>query len=296
MKSFSAPPLLTLLVILLIGVGFLMAFRPSLRVSEDTRPMVAVTIFPLYDIVRNVAGDDVQTVLMLPAGAEPHSFDPTPSVVRDVQSAAVVYAIGHGLDSWTEDLTDGSKTPTVVVDRGVRVRASEEGGGSDPHYWLDVQNAIRITETVREDLAMRFPEHADAFRLRAEAYTNSLAALDARIHDLAEETPNRKLITFHDAWYYFADTYGFTIVGTFEPAPGREPTPRDLSTLLAELKSADLHTMYTEPLFSSAAIDAFVADNDLSTYAIDDIGGTTPETDSYLKLMEHNAETLRKNR
>lgn len=319
MKSSSS--LFILLAAIVLFSGALFFVRPRAEEASSDKPVVSATIFPLYDIVREVAGEDLDVVLILPAGAEPHSFDPTPTVVRSIQRSSVVYAIGHGFDSWAEELTDGSSTPTVIVDRNVSLRetseevhedeehegeehadeahedeAGHEHGPIDPHYWLDVENAIHITETVRDDLAKRFPEKAENFRVRADAYVTSLTELDRTLTLSMQGVENPHLITFHDAWYYFAEAYGLEVIGTFEPAPGREPTPRDLAGLLSMIKEEGLQTLYTEPLFSSNAIDAFVQDNQLTVYAIDDIGGTTPETDSYIELMEWNGSIIQKNR
>ncbi len=267
---------------------------------------VAATVFPLYDIVRNVAGDGVTVSLVLPPGGEPHSFEPTPSTVRDVAAASAVYAVGHGIDDWIDRaLTEGSAAK-VVVDRGIALRASPETVAlaegedehgpepEDPHYWLTVPNAMIIAETVADDLAARFPADADVFRANLARYRTELSALDADVRAMLDAAKNKNIVTFHDAWYYFAEEYGLRIAGTFEPSPGREPTARGLATLKEAIDRNRVRALYTEPLFSDAAVTAFARDEGVVLAAIDDIGGA-PGRDTYASLMRYNAETIREN-
>lgn len=283
---------------------------PERATTPTNKPRVAATIFPVYDIVRNVAGDAVDVTLILEPGAEPHSFEPTPSVIRDVSEAAAVYAIGHDLDSWTAQGLAAAGTPEVTLDAGIEllpavdhginitgdVEDVEEVGIYDPHYWLSVPNAIRMAENAANDLAARFPDVAIAVRYNLADYRARLTALDTEIRTKLSALPpeRRAIVTFHPAWYYFAQEYDFTIAGTFESSPGREPTPRGLQALSETVAASDVRALYVEPLFSDAAVRAFAADRGLSIASIDDIGGTGGR-DSYESLMRHDAQIIAEN-
>lgn len=289
---------------LVCAIAALFFYAPRLEVSTG-RPAVAATIFPLYDIVRNVAGDGVDVTLILPPGAEPHSFEPTPSTIREVSGSAATYAIGHGIDDWVDPVLAAGSSVKVTVNRGIALRESAETvalaeseevehGPTDPHYWLSVPNGIRIAETVADDLAHRFPANADAFHANVAAYRARLEALDADMRSALADLERREIVTFHDAWAYFAAEYGLRIVGTFEPAPGREPTPRALTLLRDTVRTHGVRTLYVEPLFSDMAIASFAADQKLRIAAIDDIGGA-PGRDSYESLLRYNAYTIAEN-
>lgn len=295
------------LVAAALGAAALLFFAPR-STAPSSKPRVAATIFPIYDIARNVAGTDADVTLILPPGGEPHSYEPSPSTVREVTASAAVYAIGHGVDSWIDPVLVSTGTPKVTVDRGITLRVSQEAislgaempgdaeGGTDsedPHYWLAVPNAMLIADTIAGDLSARFPSHAAAFRANLAAYRARLIALDAELRDTLKD--GRKIVTFHDAWYYFADAYGLEILGTFEPSPGREPTPRALAALRDTVRRGGIKTVFAEPLFSDAAIDAFAKDEGLDIAFIDDIGGTEGR-DSYEALMRSNAEIISKSR
>jgi ABC-type Zn uptake system ZnuABC Zn-binding protein ZnuA len=289
--------------VVLVG-GFLWALRgaPMVSLSDDNRLQVAATIFPLYDIVKNVAGADADVLLILPPGAEPHSFDPSPSLVRDLQETDVVFAIGEGLDSWIGPITDGSNTTLVMASQGITLSAvtdsitdspedHESEGPTDPHYWLTIPNAIVITQTVATKLASADPAHAESYYERRDAYVSQLKAVDADIRKLLSTISQNNIVTFHDAWYYFAKEYGLTIVGSFEPTAGREPTPKYLSLLAKAIEQSSTTTLYTEPLFSDAAIVSFSDDQGLTLAELDDIGGVGSRN-SYIALMRTNAQTI----
>lgn len=287
-----------------------MFFWAPRRTEPTGRSRVTATIFPLYDIVRNVAGEAVEVRLLLKPGMEPHSFEPTPTAVRDVSGSAAIYAIGHGLDGWTAGIAASSGTPVVTVDRDIILRqgaenesltagAAEEDEHEneyDPHYWLSVPNAIRMAETVADDLTARFPSDAAAFRTNLDEYRSRLTALDTEIRTMLGALPadRRNIVTFHPAWYYFAEEYGLSVAGSFEVSPGREPTPRGLSALSTAVATADVRTLYVEPLFSDAAIRSFATDHDLGIAAIDDIGGTGGR-DTYESLLRYDAEIIAEN-
>lgn len=293
-----------LAVAVILAVAF--AVPRTEKPAPSSVPRVAATIFPIYDIVRNVAGEAASVSLVLPPGAEPHSFEPTPSTVRDLSSASAVYAVGHGVDDWVDRALTERGAEKIVVDRGIALRAAptvtalaeggreEAEGPDDPHYWLTVPNAVKIAETVADDLAARFPGSATAFRANLARYRAELADVDTDVRESLAGVKNANIVTFHDAWYYFAEEYGLRIAGTFEPAPGREPTARGLAALREAVDRNRVRTLYAEPLFSDAAVAAFARDEGVTIAAIDDIGGA-PGRDTYASLMRYNAETIRKN-
>ncbi len=259
------------------------------------KPEISATIFPLYDITQNIAGDVLEVNLILPPGASPHTFEPRPSDMRDVDESAVVYAIGHGLDQWASTITESTETPLVVVDAKIALKTMEEDAEIiiDPHYWLSVSNAKIITTTITEDLSQRFPESATIFAANAAAYQLKLDSLDAEIKSMLETVTNRNLVTMHDAWGYFSDAYGLKIAGSFEPAPGKEPTPAWIGELASVVKKAKVKAIYAEPQLSSEGIEAFAADHNLKIVTIDPEGSDL--ADSYIDMMRQNAQAIRDN-
>lgn len=268
------------------------------------KPRIAATIFPLYDIARNIAGDTADVVLILPPGASPHTFEPLPSNISELRGSLVIYAVGHGLDDWTDQLTAATGTAKIVVDDGVNLSqtrspeagsaGSPEADGLDPHYWLTMANGARIAHTIAEDLKRRLPDQADAIDRRQQRYFQELAAADAEMRRLLGGIKSRDIVTMHDAWYYFARAYDLKVVGTFEPTAGREPTPKYLKDLVDAIKVSGVRVLYTEPQLASQSVSSFLSDNGLSVSVLDPNGGVAGR-DSYIDMMLYNARTISQN-
>ncbi len=306
-RRAAPPPIAVFFIsaaVLIAGLFWLTSLLRRPPPAEGAR-RVAATIFPIYDIVRNVGRDVVSVDLILPPGAEPHSFEPRPSLIASLRGAAAVYAVGHGLDVWIDQVVSAAGTAEVVVDRAIAIRpsvvpftdaaaAAASEGPDDPHYWLTIPNAELIAGTVADDLAARFPDQAARIRLNLNSYLAELDAADRTIRRDFAGLKSRSFISFHDAWYYFAAAYGLHLAGTFEPTAGREPTPRYLTTLRDVIRQDGVTVLYFEPQFNVDLMSAFARDNNVKLAVLDDIGGT-PGRDSYIKLMLSNAQTIEAN-
>ena len=186
---------------------------------------VAATIFPLYDIVRQVAGPVAEVVLILQPGASPHTFEPTPAGVRALAGARALFVVGHGLDAWAARVAHGAGVSRLVqVDAGIELR--RVAGGVDPHYWLSAPNARAIAGAVAAELERLAPDRRGEIRHSLAAYQARLDVADAEVRRLLADLPSRRIATVHEAFAYFADAYGLEVAAVFEPYPGLEPSPR----------------------------------------------------------------------
>lgn len=332
-------------IVILGGTAFALQNQGIQGVSAQNK--VGATIFPIYDIAKQVAGDDFEVVLMLPSGASPHTFDPQPSLLRDLRGSQAVFAVGHGLDTWSNVVSESVNAPVITVDAGIDLRATEEGHGhheehgegsdekhaheghdheghdhddhheehehehsdheeghedhdtehghshgpTDPHYWLSVSNAKQIAVNIAQELGELDNENAAVYMDRAERYVEALDVLESELQNEAAQISGRSIISFHDAWYYFADDFGLTIVGTFEPSAGKEPTPQYLARLQQEIDEYGVSTLFMEPQLSNVSIQAFANDNNLGIAVIDPLGGAE-NRNSYMDLMRYNVEQV----
>lgn len=323
---------------ILAVVVFLVLARSRTPDTGPTDAKVAATIFPVYDIARNVADGVTGVKLVLPPGASPHTFEPSPQLVASLQEVEVLFAVGHELDEWAFDLVP-AEADRVIVDKGLAIIDIEdrhrEGfdlgdadhheedehhddgedehhhgeedehhddedehghahGDTDPHYWLSIPNGQMIARTMATDLRERFPEHKDRIDENLREYLRELDIAEANIKNDFIDIRNRKMITMHDAWYYFAVHYDFEIVGTFEPSPGREPTPRYLAELTDAVNSFGARVIYSEPQIATESIQAFARDRGLVIAELDPLGGT-PGRDTFKKLIQFNAKVITQN-
>jgi ABC-type Zn uptake system ZnuABC Zn-binding protein ZnuA len=261
---------------------------------------VAATVPPLADIVREVAGSAAGVIRILPAGASPHTFEPSPGTARELARAQTVFSIGHGVDDWVVALAGASGVSRIVrVDAGVPLRrmsveeTSAAVGGElvDPHYWLSCANAKKIAVTVERELASQFPDEAGAFASRRASYAARLDSLDAEIRSTLADLPSRDIATFHDAFEYFAADYDLRVVAVFEPYPGREPGPRFVRDFERKIRQAHVRAVFAEPQLSVELLKPIAQDVGVTLSVLDPLGGV-PGRESFVDLMRFNARQI----
>ncbi len=298
----KARPLFIFFLLLIFGFALLTIFiKPQV---EQAEAQIAATIFPLYDIAQNIAPADIKVALIVPPGASPHTFEPKPSSVSQLQNTKIIFAIGHGLDDWTQTIAGSVNAPVILVDKNINLRPSavthdhdaddHHGDELDPHYWLSITNVKIIATNMAHEMKISFPDKKHEIETNLQNYLHQLDAADIQIRENLSTLTNRQIITLHDAWYYFAAEYDLTIVGTFEPTAGREPTPQYLIELMQAIEKSGTKTLYSEPQLSISGLESFITDNNLSLAVLDPIGGLAPK-DTFINLMLYNAETIAQN-
>ncbi len=299
------------LVVLFVGLLVWKNLQPN-SLQGKPQKKIAATIFPIYDIAREIAGDTFETVLVLPPGASPHTYDPTPGDISKLQGAQVLFTIGHSLDNWSSILSEsGGISNQIPVDRNITLREYEvhkeeehheegeteeehhEHEGLDPHYWLSVSNAILIADQIRDDLSLLYPESADEFARNHSAYVQQLKTLHEELKQIHNSGTIKNIATFHNGWAYFAQEYELKVVTTFEEYAGQEPTPNYLREFSEHIIEHDIKVIFSEPQFSPEKVKPIAEDLGVTLSEIDPIGGGEGR-DSYIKLMRYNGDTVRK--
>lgn len=290
-----------MLVIFLAFIGGLFLFGSNAdKENQSNNLQIAATVFPLQDIAKNIVKDKINVQLILPPGANPHTFEFTPRQVKELRNTKVIFAIGHGLDSWVNRIENSlSGTKIIITDKNIALRQSveifsdepeEEEGPIDPHYWLTLFNAKIIARNIADEIIAIDEGDREFYEKNFENYASELDLKDKEFKDKLRNIPDKNIITLHDAWYYFAQEYGINIAGTFEPSAGREPTPRYLARLKQAAEENNIKTIFSEPQVSTAALEPFAKDFGLSIQVLDPIEGVTSQ--SYLEGMGSNVDIL----
>jgi ABC-type Zn uptake system ZnuABC Zn-binding protein ZnuA len=278
--------------VVLLGIVYFRAGKVLLQAGTG-KLTVAGTIYPLYDMARTVAGEEGVVKLIVPPGASPHLFEFSPRKLKELQNVKAVFAIGHGLDNWATQITNVVKGAQVVVmDQGIELRTFEDGT-TDPHYWLHFGNAQKITDNIANALIEMDPAHAEAYRENARTYKGKLAEKEREMKGMLAPAQGMPILTFHDAWFYFAENFGLRIAGTFETAAGEEPTPRYLAELHRKIETEQIHIIFIEPQLSTGVLESFAKDNKVGIAVLDPLGGVQGRT-TYLELMLFNANSVQR--
>jgi ABC-type Zn uptake system ZnuABC Zn-binding protein ZnuA len=260
---------------------------------------VVTTTTVLADLVRQVGGTNVDVTSIVPKGGVVETFDPSPRDITAISSADLVVMNGLGLDDWLQPVID-SANPDVPVIRlaedlpGVEY-VQEEGAGTNPHLWLDVEYARRYVERIAAALAAADPARAAAFAAGGSAYSELLDELDAWVRGRIDTIPeaNRKLVSFHEAFPYFANAYGLEIVGSVVGVPGQDPSAGEVAALVDAIKRSGAKAVFAEAGFNpdlarSIAQEAGVA---VETNLYNDSLGDPP-VDTYEGLIRWDTDRI----
>lgn len=279
--------------------------KPQGDNNQPTKIQVAATIFPLYDIIRQVGQDRVEAVLILPPGASPHTFDPSPSDLRLISNSDLIFKIGAGSDDWASRLIADNKNNKEEVSKLVDLssflslesvlnyedEADHDHGDLDPHYWLDPIFAQEMAKIIALELARLDPSSSDYYLTNAENFRLQLEEKMIFWHKRLSNLPLRKIAVFHDAWYYFSRQFNLEIAASFEVFPGKTPSPQYLLDLQTKINDAGVKTLFIEPQLSSEAAQVLADDLGINVGILDPIGGLD-NRDSYIKLIDYNIETI----
>lgn len=277
--------------------------------GERLRAVATTSI--LADVVGRIGGDRIDLVSLVPVGVDPHVFEPSPADAQTLAEADVIFINGFGLETFMADLLQqaGGEAAVVSASLGIAPLAFEEedhpevdgdpeGHAADPHTWLDPNNVIHWTENIEAAFRALDPDHAETYASNAEAYRADLAALNSDIRDMLSAIPpqDRKLVTDHDELGYFADAYGFTVVGTVIPGSSSlaEPSAAELAALLDRVRAEDVPAVFVSSIVSPSLVEAFAGDAGIAVVVLYAHSLTGPEgpAPSYLALMRYNAEAI----
>ena len=255
----------------------------------------------LADITQNIAGDQLVVQSLLPVGADPHSYQPTPQDLVKINHSKLLVINGLEYEHFLELLLEnaGGERSIITASDGLapRTMEDEENAGqmvSDPHMWLDPSRVITYVENIRAGLAEYDPAGAETYQTNADEYTRKLMNLDEWIKDQVAQIPpeRRLLVTNHEALSYFSDRYGFTVIGTVLPSVSSDASASagQLATLVDEIKAGGVSTIFLDasenPNLAQQIADEteIIVVTDLHLESLIEGGPAA----TYLDMMQHN--------
>jgi zinc transport system substrate-binding protein len=276
-----AGAVLTLLVIALLTAG---CTQPA-GVTGQEPLKVAVTIPPQAEMVREVGGEHVAVQIVVPPGADPHTFEPTAGEIVRLSDSTLYFRVGPGLLPFEDVLVDRLRE----IEPGIRVIDSSEGitlltstdpderGAPDPHIWLSLRNAEIMTTHVRDALIEADPANADEYRANSDDYISRLGETDGQITQVLARSGVHAILVTHPSWGYFARDYGLTQVAIGEE--GKEPTARELEQLVNLAETEHIRVIFAEPEFSLRGAEVLAEEINGTVVLVD------PLAEGYLENM-----------
>jgi zinc transport system substrate-binding protein len=217
------------------------------NISNSSHKLIVVSsIFSIDEFVKKIGGDKIVSSLIIPAGIEPHDFDPTISQIQTISSADVLIYNGLGIENW---LTKIESTHKIDASNGISASFSDKRNMTlDPHVWLDPLLAKKQVENIRDGLNLIDPNNKDVYNSNAKSFLAELDELDKSIRTQLESCKKKDFISFHNSFSYFAKRYGLTQHSISESGPEAEVTPARLAEIINVAKNLNLDVIYSEEL------------------------------------------------
>ncbi len=279
--------------------------------TNGPKNVLAVESF-LADIAQNVAGDRLKVASLIPLGTDPHAFEPTPIDVAKVTNSDLLIVNGAGLEEFLEPMLKNPGGIRLVAEAsagldGRNPHEDEEGEHAqeehahegDPHFWLDPTNVVKYAENIRDALIKVDPEGSSVYAANAQSYTARLRELDGWIAEQVKVLPQeqRLLVTNHESLGYFADRYGFKVVGTVVPSvgTGASPSAQQMAQLIEHIKKTGARAIFLETGTNPQLAERIAQETGIKVVTQLDTHSLTPhggESSTYLDMMRHNTRAI----
>jgi zinc/manganese transport system substrate-binding protein len=275
---------------------FVLALTASpLRAADRLNVVASFSI--LGDFVKNVGGDSVRLTTLVGPDSDVHVYAPTPSDAKTVADARLLVVNGLGLEGWLPRLlqSSASKAESVVASSGIA--PLKLGSDADPHAWQSVANAKIYVANIRNALIAADPADAEAFRGRAAHYLAELDTLEAEVRAAIEKIPpeRRKVISTHDAFGYFAATYGVAFIAPLGVSTETEPSARDIAGIIAQVRTAKIPAVFLENISDDRLVGRIAAETGArigGTLFSDSLTGEKGDAPTYIAMVRHNIKAL----
>lgn len=296
--------------VVLILIGSILMTSTRVPVSAQSKIKVVATFSILGDMVAQVGGDSVDLRVLVPAGSDPHTFEPAPADSIALSEAGLIFALGLGFEPWLADMvgasgTDAKEVTVVagidllpVVEHEGEAPEAEEHGEFDPHVWQNVQNALIMVTHIRDALTAADPDNAASYEINAQNYLKTLQALDAEVVEILNTIPEKRRVLFtnHDVFQYFGARYGLKVWGVLGvTTEAADPSAAELGETIEAIRASGVPAIFVEAQLNPQIIELIARETeveiapDLYTDSLSDPDGNAS---NYVAMMRYNATTI----
>jgi manganese/iron transport system substrate-binding protein len=280
----------------LAGLLLALVLAGCARETSDSNrhPVTVVATFStLGSLVKAVAGPGVRVTVLVPVGASPEDYQPTPADIRRLHEADLLVENGGGIESWLDRTVENAKNPhmqTVVLSAGLPMK------DGNPHLWMDPVLAQSYVSKLAAALSSVDPAGRQGYEARARAFNVQLDALRREIAQQIATIPpdHRTMIVFHNAWQYYNDRFGLRTIGVIELSPGQEPSPKYIADLILLARRSNVRAVFAEPEYSPKLVQALAQGAGIATVEnlYDDSLSTSPEVHDYPSMLRYDTQTI----
>lgn len=275
--------------------GLLLALSPlSLASCNVSGADIFCSIYPIYEMVRSIAGSAFTVETVTPSGSEPHDYSPSAAQVARMQDARAVFINGLHFEPWGDSYASTSNNVYTVTE-GIQTMTVE--GTTDPHVWLNPKNMMIEAQNVLSTLINLSPSNEDMFRANYDTYINNLSKLDVELKADSVSVQNKYIVTAHAAFGYFCDAYGLTQIHLSGLSPDQEPSAKALEDILKAVSDYNINTIFYEEATSSSVADYIARETGCKTSTLNPLETTPSRNETtvnrdYLSIMKENMANI----
>lgn len=266
-------------------------------VSENT-PKEALTIvtsfYPIYISTLNIAKDieGVEVVNMTePITGCLHDYTLTTKDMKTLEEADILIINGAGMESFMDKITQ--QMPNLhIIEASAGIPLIEEEGEVNPHVFVSISDAMKQVEQIAKELTLLDNTHSEAYQTNADAYNKRLDVQRTKMHEVLDHLVYKDIVTFHEAFPYFAKEFNLNIVGVVQREPGSEPSAKELATTIEQVKALGVKALFAEPQYPQKAAEAIAQDTGAVVYTLDPAVTGELDADAYINIMEKNLKVL----
>jgi len=312
--------LFVIVVAAIIVLGIYAVSNIGQKPENDSQKITIITtLFPLYDFAKNIGQDKAEVTLLLPPGAEAHTFEPRPSDIVKINESDIFVYTGEFMEPWAEDIIKGisdKKVKIVDIGSGIELMNEEEEceheeatrkeddkhehhrrEGVDPHIWLDFDNAKIMIDSIAKAIAKKDPANADYYQKNAADYKNKLTKLDDEYKIALAKCQSKEIVYGgHYAFGYMAKRYGLEYMAAYGASPNSEPSALDLVKLVEQIKEDDIQYVFYEELVSPKVAETLAKETGAKLLLLNPAGNLTKKDyknrATFLSIMENNLKNL----
>jgi zinc/manganese transport system substrate-binding protein len=286
-------------VIFILALILVSACQPAAPTSPQTELRILASTTVLADLARNVAGDRAAVDSLLPPGADPHTYQPTPADVVKVSDSTLLILNGADYERTLQTIIDSADGQRQILTASTGLVDPSSRESVNPHFWVNPRFAIKYVENIRDGLIRADPANADAYTANAEAYIAQLDELDAWAEQRILTLPpgRRLLVTNHDALGYFADRYGFNVVGLIIPSSSDEAgaSAEKLAATIDTVKSTGAPAIFLDKVENPVLADQVSSETGAEVVGdlyFESLSGADGPAPSYLEMIRHDVNRI----
>lgn len=276
--------------------------------SAEGKLRVMASFYTMADFAEKIGGDRADITCMVPAGTEPHDWEPSTTDITGLERADVFIYNGAGMEHWAEDVTESLENKELLVveaSQGVKLHAEEEHdheghshshGGYDPHVWLDPHNAKLEMENIKNAFVQADPVNGAYYEANYDKWAKAAEELDRKYREALADFAGRQIVTAHEAYGYLCSAYGLEQVGIDGLSPDQEPNPKRMADIIDFVRENQIRAVFFEELSGSKTAETVAAETGIRLLALSPLEGLSGEEleagEDYFSVMEKNLEQL----